>query len=165
MEHARVRVSPALAGSLCEAGCGLTLMGYACYGAGSRLMAGMGFHLGPDGTHHEVDGGVLDGQVGRNVRNTGFQLSSPVSCEPWRIAVGPWRAACITTAKRTNLPLVGALVNMRSSRHTPCLAVNAGLQWTCFARCRLRRCRAAHPADNSCYVIDIRQLADYDCTR
>jgi len=66
-------------------------------------MAGMGFHLKPGGTYHDVDGGrggtysynappsaisfrggFLDGQVGRNVRNTGFQLSSTVNCEPWR---------------------------------------------------------------------------------
>jgi hypothetical protein len=76
---------------------------YACYGVGSRLMAGMGFHLKPGGTYHDVDGGrggtysydaptsaisfrggFLDGQVGRNVRNTCFQLSSTVNCEPWR---------------------------------------------------------------------------------
>ena len=29
-------------------------------------------------------GGFLDGQVGKNVRTTGFSLSSTVSCEPWR---------------------------------------------------------------------------------
>jgi hypothetical protein len=76
---------------------------YACYGAGNRLMAGMGFHLKPGGKYHDVDGerggsyaydaraatisfrgGFLDGQVGRNVRSTGFQLSSTVSCEPFR---------------------------------------------------------------------------------
>jgi hypothetical protein len=76
---------------------------YACYGAGGRLMAGMGFHLTPGGKYHDLDtarggtylynagdstisfkGGFLDGQVGRHVRNTGFALSQTVNCEPWR---------------------------------------------------------------------------------
>jgi hypothetical protein len=76
---------------------------YACYGAGNQLMAGMGFQLKPGGKYHDVDGerggtyvydahestisfrgGFLSGQAGRNVRNTGFRLSSTVNCEPWR---------------------------------------------------------------------------------
>jgi hypothetical protein len=76
---------------------------YACYGAGNHLMAGMGFLLESSGKYHDVGGqragtytynapqstvsfhgGFLDGQAGRNVRNTGFQLSATVHCEPWR---------------------------------------------------------------------------------
>lgn len=76
---------------------------WACYGVGSRLMAGMGFVLERDGKYHDVDGeragsyaydansstisfrgGFLAGQTGKNVRASGFQLSSTVSCEPWR---------------------------------------------------------------------------------
>ncbi|HYV96260.1 MAG TPA: hypothetical protein VE967_02265 [Gemmatimonadaceae bacterium] len=76
---------------------------YACYGVGSRLMAGMGFKLEAGGKYAGVDGtgagtyvrdvaaatitfhgGKFDGQVARNVKNTGFQLSQTVSCEPWR---------------------------------------------------------------------------------
>ena len=76
---------------------------YACYGTGGRPMAGMGFVLKPGGSYQDVDGGrkgtyvhdasastiafkggFLDGQVGRNVRATGFTLSSTVNCEPWR---------------------------------------------------------------------------------
>jgi hypothetical protein len=76
---------------------------YACYGAGNRLMAGMGFHLKAGNKYEDGDGGrggtytynagastisfkggFLDGQAGRNVRATGFALSASVSCEPWR---------------------------------------------------------------------------------
>ncbi len=76
---------------------------WACYGVGSRLMAGMGFVLDRSGNYTDVDGGrggkysynagastiafrggFLDGQVGKNVRTTGFNISSTVSCEPWR---------------------------------------------------------------------------------
>jgi hypothetical protein len=76
---------------------------YACYGTGSRLMAGMGFHLKPGGKYYDVDGkrggsydydagagtikfrgGFLDGQAAKNVGASGFQISSTVSCEPWR---------------------------------------------------------------------------------
>lgn len=84
-------------------GASLYLGEYACYGAGGRLMAGMGFHFKAGGGHDDVDGGrggtyvydtsastisfqggFLDGQVGRNIRNTGFQLSLTIRCEPWR---------------------------------------------------------------------------------
>lgn len=76
---------------------------YACYGVGSRLMAGMGFLLKPGGKYTDVDGerggtyaydaagatvtfksGFLDGQAGRNVNASGFSLSATVSCEPWK---------------------------------------------------------------------------------
>jgi hypothetical protein len=76
---------------------------WACYGVGSRLMAGMGFVLDRNGVYADVDGkrggrysysaasstitfngGFLGGQIGRNVRTTGFNMSSTVSCEPWR---------------------------------------------------------------------------------
>jgi hypothetical protein len=80
----------------------LPLGEYACYGVGSRLMAGMGFKLESSGSYTDVDGerggtwvhdaaaatisfsgGFLDGQTGRDVRSTGFQISPTVSCEPW----------------------------------------------------------------------------------
>ncbi len=76
---------------------------YACYGTGGRMMAGMGFTLLPGGKYYDLDkqrggsyvydsknatitfkGGFLSGQVGRNVRQTGFQLSNTVNAEPWR---------------------------------------------------------------------------------
>ena len=76
---------------------------YACYGTGGSLLVGMGFHLKPGGKYHDLDGGgagtyhydaheatiafrggFLDGEVGRQVRNTGFQLTSTIHCEPWR---------------------------------------------------------------------------------
>lgn len=76
---------------------------WACYGFGSRLMAGMGFVLDRSGKYADVDGGragkysynpsastitfrggFLDGQVGKNVRTTGFDISATVNCEPWR---------------------------------------------------------------------------------
>jgi len=63
----------------------------------------MGFVLDRSGKYTDVDGGrggnysynagastiafrggFLDGQVGKNVRTTGFNISSTVSCEPWR---------------------------------------------------------------------------------
>lgn len=76
---------------------------YACYGTGGRLMAGMGFHLLPNGRYYDLDKkrggtyiynaqnatitfqeGFLSAQVGRNVKMTGFQLSNTVIAEPWR---------------------------------------------------------------------------------
>lgn len=76
---------------------------YACYGAGNRLMAGMSFQLERGGKYHDVNGerggiyvydarestisfrgGFLSEQTGRNVRNSGFQISASVHCEPWR---------------------------------------------------------------------------------
>lgn len=76
---------------------------YACYGVGSRLMAGMGFRLNAGGKYTDVDGkrggtyaiqpaqhtisftgGFLDGQTGRNAGPRGFSLTSSVSCEPWK---------------------------------------------------------------------------------
>lgn len=75
---------------------------YACYGTGGRLMAGMGFHLKAGGAYNDGDGrrggtygydtsratisfrgGFLDGQTGRNVQSSGFELSATVRCEPW----------------------------------------------------------------------------------
>ncbi len=76
---------------------------YASYGTGNRLMAGMGFILKSNGRYTDVDnerggsyiynaklatitfkGGFLDGQVGKNVSSSGFDLSNTVRCEPWR---------------------------------------------------------------------------------
>ncbi len=76
---------------------------WACYGVGSKLMAGMGFVLDRSGKYADVDGGrageyaynsgaatitfrkgFLDGQVGKNVRTAGFDMSATVNCEPWR---------------------------------------------------------------------------------
>ncbi|MBV9548382.1 MAG: hypothetical protein JO256_01765 [Alphaproteobacteria bacterium] len=76
---------------------------YACYGAGGRLMAGMGFVLQANGKYADTEGkrggsyaydkakaaisfqgGFLGGQRGSNVSNRGFALSATVSCEPWR---------------------------------------------------------------------------------
>lgn len=76
---------------------------YACYGTGNRLMAGMGFTLKPGGTYVDLDnkrggtytynlqnatisfnGGFLAGQVGKNVKQTGFQISNTVFAEPFR---------------------------------------------------------------------------------
>lgn len=81
----------------------LTLGEYACYGVGSRMMAGMGFVLSDDGTYADVDGerdgrwqhdaatatiafrgGFLDGQQGTGVSAEGFALGNTVSCEPYR---------------------------------------------------------------------------------
>jgi len=75
---------------------------YACYGTGGRPVAGMGFLLQSGGRYQDSDnerggtyaydagaatiafrGGFLDGQTARNVRGTGFSLSSTVSCEPY----------------------------------------------------------------------------------
>lgn len=76
---------------------------YACYGTGGTLMAGMGFKLKENGTYTDLDGkragkynynakaatinfvgGFLGGQGGKNVKNTGFQISNTVYAEPWR---------------------------------------------------------------------------------
>jgi len=76
---------------------------WACYGFGNRIMAGMGFVLDSKGGYADKDGarggkysynatgstltfrgGFLDGQVGRNVKTTRFEISATVSCEPWR---------------------------------------------------------------------------------
>ena len=76
---------------------------WACYGFGNRIMAGMGFVLDSKGGYADTDGarggkysynaarstltfhgGFLSGQVGKNVKTTGFQISATVSCEPWR---------------------------------------------------------------------------------
>ena len=66
-------------------------------------MAGMGFHLQPNGEYLDGDrkkagryvydksagtvafqGGFLDGQTGRGFKGQNFQISNTVSCEPWR---------------------------------------------------------------------------------
>jgi hypothetical protein len=73
---------------------------YACAGSGGRLLIGLGFKLGADGTYTDLDGksrgrvtysadgttltfvgGHLDGQHGRNVRNGGrnFEINM-ISC-------------------------------------------------------------------------------------
>jgi hypothetical protein len=76
---------------------------WACYGAGGRLLAGLGFFLQPNGAYLDGDkklagryihnkaagtiafqGGFLDGQTGRGLKGNSFQLSNTVSCEPWR---------------------------------------------------------------------------------
>ena len=76
---------------------------WACYGFGNRIMAGMGFVLDSKGGYADTDGarggkysynsanstltfsgGFLSGQVGKNVKTTGFDITATVSCEPWR---------------------------------------------------------------------------------
>lgn len=76
---------------------------YASYGTGGRLLVGLGFVLKEGGMYHDLDGqrggryaydataatitfqgGFMDGQVGRAVTVTGFQLSPTIRCEPWR---------------------------------------------------------------------------------
>ncbi|MBI3147833.1 MAG: hypothetical protein HYZ17_04895 [Betaproteobacteria bacterium] len=76
---------------------------WACFGSGGRLMAGMGFVLKPGGKYTDSDGGrggsyrhdaalatlsfrggFLDGQIGRNVRARGLDLTRTVNCEPYR---------------------------------------------------------------------------------
>ncbi len=66
-------------------------------------MAGMGFLLQQNGRYTDLDGeragsstynvqkatiefksGFLGGQTGKNVKETGFQLSNTVYAEPWR---------------------------------------------------------------------------------
>lgn len=85
------------------AGSKLHIGEYASYGTGGRLLAGLGFHLKDGGVYHDLDGknagkyvydpsaatitfrgGFMDGQVGRAVTATGFQLSPTIRCEPWR---------------------------------------------------------------------------------
>lgn len=75
---------------------------WACYGSGSRLMAGMGFVLKPGGKYTDTQGGragnyqhdaakasitfrggFLDGQTAQRVRPNGMDLGR-VSCEPYR---------------------------------------------------------------------------------
>jgi len=96
--HAQTEAKPAA-----PEGGNLYIGEYACYAAGNRLMAGMGFQLEVGGKYHDVSGerggtyvfnarestisfrgGFLGEQAGRNVRNSGFQLSANVRCEPWR---------------------------------------------------------------------------------
>ena len=76
---------------------------YASYGTGNRSMAGMGFTLLAGGRYYDLDkqrggsyvydmqkgtisfkGGFLDGQIGRNVKAGGFDLSATVYCEPYK---------------------------------------------------------------------------------
>lgn len=91
--------SPIAAGG---AGGGVSPGEWACYGAGGRLMAGMGFVLKPGGKYTDSEGGrsgsyqhdsasatmrfsggFLDGQTARKVRARGMDLQR-VSCEPYR---------------------------------------------------------------------------------
>lgn len=91
--------SPVASGGV---GGGVNLGQWACYGSGSRLMAGMGFVLKAGGKYTDSDGGragsyqhdaakasitfsggFLDGQTARKVRANGMDLGR-VSCEPWR---------------------------------------------------------------------------------
>jgi hypothetical protein len=74
---------------------------WACYGVGGRLL--LGFYLQPDGSYFDRDrkgsgryahnktagtiafqGGFLNGQTGRGIKGQRFDLTSTVSCEPWR---------------------------------------------------------------------------------
>ncbi len=76
---------------------------YASYGYGGKLLIGLGFILLPGNKYYDLDktrggkfvydagkatisfkGGFMDGQVGKDVRQSGFQLSSTVHCEPWK---------------------------------------------------------------------------------
>ena len=75
---------------------------YACYGSMGRRMTGMSFRLS-GGSYADLDGkrggaysynagagtisfrgGFMGGQTGRSVTNAGFQISSTVTCDPWR---------------------------------------------------------------------------------
>lgn len=83
-------------------GSGGLLGEWACYGAGGRLMAGMGFVLKTGESYSDTEGGrggkfrhdaaqatvsfsggFLDGQIARKVRPAGMELRQ-VSCEPYR---------------------------------------------------------------------------------
>jgi len=82
---------------------GLYIGEYAGYGSGGRLLIGMGFTLMQDGSYYNLDkkeggtytydpqkatisfkNGFLNGQVGKNVKPTGFDLTNTIHCEPWR---------------------------------------------------------------------------------
>jgi hypothetical protein len=77
---------------------------YACYGAGGRVMIGLGFKVLPgrrftdldganagtwsiSGTSVTFRGGHLDGQVGRDLKagthGARFRIGSMAECEPW----------------------------------------------------------------------------------
>lgn len=76
---------------------------WASYGTGGQLLIGLGFILKADGTYTNLEGkeggkyvhdtaaatvtfkgGFLDGEVGTNVKLSGFKLSNTISCEPYR---------------------------------------------------------------------------------
>jgi hypothetical protein len=84
-----------------QAGGSLKVGEYACYGSGSRVMAGLGFKVLGGGRYTDLDGkssgrysisggtvtfrgGHLGGQTGRELTpKGGFRIGAQANCEPW----------------------------------------------------------------------------------
>lgn len=79
---------------------GLPIGEYACYGAGQRVLIGLGFKLLPGGRYTDLDGksagryaiagssvafigGHLAGQTGRDIKDNGFTIGKMASCQKW----------------------------------------------------------------------------------
>jgi hypothetical protein len=79
---------------------GLKIGEYACYGAGGRILAGLGFKVLAGNRYTDLDGGNrgsfsivgdtvrfrgghLGGQVGRELRGHNFRIGAQASCEPF----------------------------------------------------------------------------------
>ena len=92
--------SGAAGGTGAAGSAGLKLGEYACYGAGGRIMIGLGFKVLPGSRFTDLDGrnagtfsvsgdavtfrgGHLGGQTGRELRNFNFRIGSKASCEPY----------------------------------------------------------------------------------
>ena len=93
---AAVRQTPAPAAR----GGGLKVGEYACYGSGSRILAGAGFKVLGGGRYTDLDGqsrgtytisgdkvifngGHLGGQTGYELNNGRFRIRTQAVCEPW----------------------------------------------------------------------------------
>jgi|SRR5581483_8552461 len=90
----------ALSAAPSDAGGGLRVGEYACYGAGGEPLMGLGFKV-LDGSHYnDLDGttpgtfaiqgdsvvfhgGSLDGQTGRGLKDQKFTMGSGIGCEPY----------------------------------------------------------------------------------
>lgn len=74
---------------------------YACFGVGGRIMIGLGFKVTSPGRYTDLDGGNsghfvltpgsvtfqgghLDGQVGRELKNSWFRIGAQAACERLR---------------------------------------------------------------------------------
>ena len=72
---------------------------YACYGSGGRILIGLGFKVAGSG-YTDLDGksrgtftvngsevafrgGHLDGEIGRDLKNSRFRLGKMASCKPY----------------------------------------------------------------------------------